>query len=184
MPSYFDLGDYRRTISTSSPEAQLWFDRGLNWTYGFNHEEAVNCFKNALEADPDCPMAYWGIAYAAGPNYNFRWDMMSPPVLAHTVAVTYEAAQKALALSDKASAAERALILAVQSRAPQPVPVDDCSVWDDESIAISAMTSMWRRSLPMRSCAAHPGNSGIWKKLSQPKGPIPPRRSRCSSAPS
>lgn len=142
MPDYYDLGDYRRTISTSSPEAQLWFDRGLNWTYGFNHEEAVNCFKNALEADPDCPMAYWGIAYAAGPNYNLRWAMMSPPVVAHTVAVTHEAAQKALALSDKATALERALILAIQSRAPQPVPVDDCTVWNDDYA--DAMRSVYR----------------------------------------
>lgn len=131
MPGYFDLGDYRRTISTSSPDAQRWFDRGLNWTYGFNHEEAVSCFANAAEADPDCPMAYWGIAYASGPNYNLRWDMMSPPIVAHTAAVTYDAAQKALALIDKASTAERALILAIQSRAPQPLPVEDCAVWND-----------------------------------------------------
>jgi tetratricopeptide (TPR) repeat protein len=142
MPDYYDLGDYRRTISTSSPDAQLWFDRGLNWTFGFNHEEAVSCFTKALEADPDCPMAYWGIAYAAGPNYNLRWDLMTPPAVAHTVSVTHDAAQKALALSDKASDVERALIQAVQARAPQPVPVEDCSVWNDDYA--DAMRSVYR----------------------------------------
>ena len=44
--------------------AQLWFDRGLNWTYGFNHEEAVDCFRHAADADPACAMAWWGIAYS------------------------------------------------------------------------------------------------------------------------
>ena len=68
MSDYYDLGKHTRTISTSSADAQMWFDRGLNWTYGFNHEEAMRCFEFAIEADPDCPMAHWGLAYAAGPN--------------------------------------------------------------------------------------------------------------------
>src|SRR5688500_5324520 len=43
MSDYDDLGNRRRTISTASAHAQLWFDRRLSWTYGFNHEEAVRC---------------------------------------------------------------------------------------------------------------------------------------------
>lgn len=74
MAYEFDLGSYSRPVTTSSPEAQLWFDRGLLWTYGFNHEEAVFCFKQAAEADPKCAMAYWGVAYALGPNYNKPWE--------------------------------------------------------------------------------------------------------------
>ena len=70
MSDYYDLGSYSRNISTSSPEAQLWFDRGLTWNYGYHHEEAIECFKKALEHDPDCVMAHWGIAYASAPNYN------------------------------------------------------------------------------------------------------------------
>ena len=27
--TYYDLGKFGRRITTSSPEAQLWFDRGL-----------------------------------------------------------------------------------------------------------------------------------------------------------
>ena len=70
MTGYYDLGNYRRALSTKSPEAQLWFDCGLIWCYGYNHEEAVRCFQLAADADPDCALAHWGIAYAAGPNYN------------------------------------------------------------------------------------------------------------------
>jgi len=43
----FDLGPYSRKVTTSSPEAQLWFDRGLNWLFGFNHGEAIKCFQKA-----------------------------------------------------------------------------------------------------------------------------------------
>ena len=67
--NYFDLGPYSRKITTSSPEAQPWFDRGLNWLFGFNHGEAVKCFKKALEQDPVCTMAHWGASYASGPHY-------------------------------------------------------------------------------------------------------------------
>ena len=70
MMEYFDLGTYSRAVTTSSDEAQLWFDRGLAWTYAYNHEEAISCFQNAVAADPGCAMAHWGIAYCIGPNYN------------------------------------------------------------------------------------------------------------------
>ena len=69
----FDLGAYRRPISTRSAEAQRWFDMGLKWCYGFNHEEGIKCFAKALEADQGCAMAHWGIAYATGPFYNLTW---------------------------------------------------------------------------------------------------------------
>ena len=61
---YFDLGGYSLPVTTTSEEAQTWFDRGLGWTYGYNHEEAVECFRKAIAADPACGMAYWGLAFA------------------------------------------------------------------------------------------------------------------------
>ena len=66
--TYFDLGPYSRKVTTSAPEAQLWFDRGLNWLFGFNHGEAIKCFRKALAHDRECAMAHWGISYASGPN--------------------------------------------------------------------------------------------------------------------
>jgi tetratricopeptide (TPR) repeat protein len=131
MSEYYDLGGHHRAISTSSVEAQRWFDHGLNWTYAFNHEEAVRCFEQAAACDPACPMAYWGIAYAAGPNYNKPWEFFVEADLVETVAKTFAATQQALALLNRASQAERALITALQARYPAAVPVEDCMVWND-----------------------------------------------------
>src|SRR5438477_9332438 len=69
----FDLGAHGRTVSTSSPEAQRWFNLGLNWCFGFNKEEGVKCFFSALDHDPECAMAHWGAAYGTGPFYNLTW---------------------------------------------------------------------------------------------------------------
>ena len=66
----YDLGSYSRKVSTRIKAAQTWFNRGLAMCYGYNHDQAVRCFKAAVKADPKCAMAQWGIAYAAGPNYN------------------------------------------------------------------------------------------------------------------
>ena len=72
--SYFDLGTYSRPGASTSNDAQTWFDRGLNWTFGFNHEEAAECFRKAITEDGACAWAHWGLAYAIGPNYNKEWD--------------------------------------------------------------------------------------------------------------
>ncbi|MDT7845770.1 tetratricopeptide repeat protein [Streptomyces justiciae] len=129
---YYDLGTHSRTVTTSSPEAQLWFDRGLVWTYAFHHEEAVACFRAAAEADPDCAMAYWGIAYALGPNYNKPWEFFDGDDLTRTVERTHAAVERA---HEKARTAatpvERALIEALRARYPQAKPVPDCAVWNE-----------------------------------------------------
>ncbi|TPQ33749.1 hypothetical protein C2U70_18685 [Bradyrhizobium guangdongense] len=96
--TYFDLGACSRKISTSSPEAQLWFDRGLNWVFGFNHAEAIKCFRRALEQDPDCAMAYWGVSYASGPNYNLPWDRYDRQGRQMALSASYDAMVEALAL--------------------------------------------------------------------------------------
>ena len=63
-PVYYDIGVVHKEVATHSPDAQLWFDRGLALSYGFNHEEAIVCFDRAVAIDPNCIMAYWGKAYA------------------------------------------------------------------------------------------------------------------------
>ena len=129
--SYYDVDVYSRPITTSSSEAQLWFDRGLVWTYGYHHEEAIECFKKALEHDPDCAMAQWGVAYAAGPNYNMPWELFDPEGKATALADAFDATAAARSLADKVTPAERALIEALPARYPQRTPIEDQSPWND-----------------------------------------------------
>jgi tetratricopeptide (TPR) repeat protein len=126
----YDLGRHGRRISTASAAAQRWFDRGLVWTYGFNHEEAIACFRRAAEADPDCAMAYWGQAYALGPNYNLPWEIMNEAGKAQALAAAFDATQAALARRGTATPAEAALITALAARYPQRTPLPDQSGWD------------------------------------------------------
>jgi tetratricopeptide (TPR) repeat protein len=128
--TYFDLGPYSRKITTSSPESQLWFDRGLNWLFGFNHGEAIKCFQRALEHDGECAMAHWGIAYASGPNYNLPWVRYDPHGRQMALAASHDAMQAALAHATKASAVERAMIEALPARYPQREAIEDLSPWD------------------------------------------------------
>src|SRR5262245_36475295 len=127
---YYDLGSYSRAITTTAPEAQLWFDRGLNWLYGFNHAEAIACFQRALKQDPACAMAYWGISYAAGPNYNLPWNLYDPAGKAVALATAYDAMQGALARVDRAGPVEQALIRALLARYPQRETIEDQSPWN------------------------------------------------------
>jgi tetratricopeptide (TPR) repeat protein len=127
----YDLGAYGRMVTTTSADAQRWFDRGLNWCFGFHHEEAIACFEKALEADPNCAMAHWGIGYAAGPNYNFPWELMDPAGKAAALARAYDASRAALALARGVSAPERALIEALPARYPHREPIEDQRPWND-----------------------------------------------------
>ena len=131
MDYAYDVGPYTRKITTTSADAQRWFDRGLNWCFGFHHEEAIRCFEKALEADTSCAMAHWGIGFATGPNYNFPWELMDPAGRAVALARAYDASRAALSLVGDVTAAERALIEALPARYPQRDPVDDQRPWND-----------------------------------------------------
>lgn len=133
MDDYFNLGTHTMPITTPSAEAQLWFDRGLNWCYAFHHKEAQHCFEKALEFDPDCAMAYWGIAHANGPYYNVWWEELQEPLLTHVLTTTYQNSRKALSLADGVTPIERALIEAFTARflKLEIDPEENFTLWDD-----------------------------------------------------
>ncbi len=155
MDDYFDLGAYGRTITASSPQAQLWFDRGLNWLYGFNHAEAIACFGKALESDPDCAMAHWGVSYAAGPNYNLPWVLYDPAGKAQALRESYDAMQRALAAAANATPVEQALIRALQARYPQRDAIEDQAPWDKAfTVEMRKLFHAWPDDLEVRSVFA------------------------------
>ena len=128
-------GGYARPVSGADATGQDWFDRGLQLVYGFNHDAGVQCFAAAAEANPDCPMAWWGIAYGYGIDVN------NPDVATAEAAAAHAASQSALALVEAASPAEGALILAVAERAVFPLPADRKPL--DQAYA-EAMGEAWR----------------------------------------
>lgn len=113
-PALEGLGDHHHAVTTKSPESQRFFDQGLRLAFAFNHSEAVRAFKEAIRLDPGNAMAYWGWAYALGPNLNLA---MQPEV----VAQAWDASRRALALKDTVSPAEREYIEALALRySPDP----------------------------------------------------------------
>ena len=129
MTDYFDLGTYSRPVS-ASVEAQQWWDRGMVWLFGYNHEEAIHCFRKVLDADPRCAMAQWGIAYAIGPNYNKPWEVFAAEEKASTLA-TAQSALSAGAELDTASKLERALLSALAKRYPTDPETEDFQPYYD-----------------------------------------------------
>lgn len=112
-----DLGSHHRAVTTSSADAQRYFDQGLRLLYGFNHDEAARSFAKAAALDPACAMCLWGVTYALGPNYNV-------PMLPDRFAVAWDALGKARAAAAKATPVERALIEALATRHAGPTPHD------------------------------------------------------------
>ena len=129
MSEYFDLGSYSRPVSKIDP-AQTWFDRGLVWLFGYNHEEAIHCFEKAIEADANCALAHWGIAYAIGPNYNKPWEVFTPEEKAPALDRAHSALAAGLAL-ERAAPVERALIETLASRYPTDPDIEDYRPFND-----------------------------------------------------
>ncbi len=128
---YYDLGTYSRKISTNSEQAQIWFDRGLIWTYGYNHEEAISCFEKALKADANCAMAHWGIAYAIGPNYNKPWEAFEEIEKPECLDRAQQSIAAANALVEQVSDFEKSLIVAINQRYPEESTEQHFAHWND-----------------------------------------------------
>ena len=50
---YKGFGNYTRTVTTDSAQAQKYFNQGMQLLYGFNHDEAIRSFEKAAELKPD-----------------------------------------------------------------------------------------------------------------------------------
>src|SRR5688572_19643151 len=118
VPLLDGTGAHERPITTTSPDAQRYFNQGLRLLYAFNHDEAVRSFERASELDPTSAMPWWGLATALGPHIN------NPSVPPEAAAKAWDAVQKAKARLEGASEVERALVLAVEKRWSQPVVAD------------------------------------------------------------
>src|SRR5947208_6987873 len=118
------MGQVHLAITTSSPEAQKFFDQGVAQMHSFWAREAERSFLQAAELDPEAPMPHWGIAMVAAGDYRPRFQLEDSPanrkrVLQGGEARAVEAARKALQLSaapGKATALEKLYIKAIVER--------------------------------------------------------------------
>lgn len=130
-----DLGDHHRRVTTTSLEGQRWFDQGLVLLFGFDHDEAIKAFEAATREDPECAMAWWGIAYANGPHIN------RPVMTPQRTAAALAALERARA-AEHASEVERALIDALATRHAPGESAQDRGRLD--RAYVDALRPVWR----------------------------------------
>jgi len=92
---------------TASPEAQMWFDQGLNLLHDFWDYESARAFEQGVRVDPQCAMCYWGIYRAYKSNYRIETGYFQEQALAKAVSLKNHAG-KAERLYIEASAAAEA----------------------------------------------------------------------------
>jgi tetratricopeptide (TPR) repeat protein len=110
-------------ITTSNPEAQKFFDQGINQMHSFWAVEAERSFLQAAQIDPEAAMPWWGVAMVAAGDYRPRFQLDTAnkvfgtnrdPRIVNKRAV--EAAEKAQALAGKASDLEKMYIASIVAR--------------------------------------------------------------------
>jgi peroxiredoxin len=74
-------GKVRFPVTTTSPEAQKFFEQGVGQLHGFWYFEAERSFRQAAALDPACAMAYWGMAMANGGNEKRAKEFIKQAVL-------------------------------------------------------------------------------------------------------
>jgi tetratricopeptide (TPR) repeat protein len=135
-PLYEGLGAYSRKVTAASPEAEKYVQQGLKFYYGFVHGAALRSFEQAVKLDPDCAMAYWGIALANGPHINF------PLVPPENAAAAWKNLQLAKEKSANCNEVEKDLIEALSTRYANPQPEDRTPL--DRAYA-DAMRKVWEK---------------------------------------
>ena len=81
--------------TSCTPQAQEKFDRGLAMVHSFVYPDSVAAFSEAAAADPECAIAYWGIAISHRPN------PLVLPLAAAVLKNGLEAVQKGKAIGAK-----------------------------------------------------------------------------------
>jgi tetratricopeptide (TPR) repeat protein len=161
------MGPHHRAVTTTNPQAQRYFDQGLTWAYAFNHDEAIRSFTEAARLDPQCAMAWWGVALCHGPHIN---NPVMPP---ERRTAAWDAVQKATALELHASPVERALIRALAARYAADTAADRAPL--DKAYA-DAMVAVWKANPRDADVGALAAESlmdlqpwDLWTRDGQPK---------------
>ncbi|MCU1233163.1 MAG: repeat protein [Candidatus Solibacter sp.] len=143
------MGVVHLAITTSSPEAQAFFDQGLAQMHSFWAREAERSFLQAAALDPAAPMPQWGVAMVAAGDWRprFQIDTLSaffgkqvPPATSRARIAAKKAVELA-AIPGKATDLEKLYVGAVAARR-------DADAKDPEEAFVKGMRAL---------LAAHPG---------------------------
>ena len=58
-----------------NPETRATFDLGVSLLHSFEYEEAEKAFVKVIDTDPDCAMAYWGVAMSITHSLWYQTDL-------------------------------------------------------------------------------------------------------------
>ena len=110
-PTDFDMGSESNytlamKVTCKDDATRAMFIRATGHMLNYNHEQAIACFTACTELDPDCAMAWWGIAYCVSSNYNWAPGLGSG----------HDAIQQAVARKGHCTEMEQDLIDALATR--------------------------------------------------------------------
>ncbi len=92
---------------TAAPEAQMWFDQGLNLLHDFWDYESARAFEQGVRVDPRCAMCYWGL-YRAEIFYHSTAQGYAGQAIAKAVDLKQNASERERLYIDAAAAHEQA----------------------------------------------------------------------------
>ncbi len=118
------MGTVHLAITTSSPEAQAYFDQGVAQMHSFWAREAERSFLQAAALDPAAPMPQWGIAMVAAGDWRPRFQIDTlgaffgktvPPATSRARIAAKKAVELA-AVPGKATDLEKMYVAAIAAR--------------------------------------------------------------------
>ena len=112
------LGSYEWPVTTSSEQAQQYFNQGMQLRWAYNVNEAARSMAEARRLDPECAMCYWGEAFALGSFLNGGMTDLKAEY-------AHEAIFKAVQLAESATEKERDMIMAARVRYPADYDPDN-----------------------------------------------------------
>ncbi len=93
---------------TAAPEAQMWFDQGLNLLHDYWDYESARAFEQAVRVDPQCAMCFWGL-YQAESFYHSTAQGLAGNALREADALKEHASARERLYIDAAVAHEKAM---------------------------------------------------------------------------
>jgi tetratricopeptide (TPR) repeat protein len=93
---------------TATPEAQIWFDQGLNLLHDFWDYESARAFEQGVRVDPQCAMCYWGL-FKAESFYHSTAQGLAGRALAQAVALKERVSERERLYIEAANAHDQAM---------------------------------------------------------------------------